>query len=99
MKKMVLVAVVSSLVTASLTAVAFAGASPGRRQAADSTSGQAAVAKRDSGAQLAGVKTVAEVLGLRDTMTRARVRCTSLRCINRQLTKLNNLFNALLNCM
>jgi hypothetical protein len=89
MKKTIVVAVVTSVITAGLMAVTFAGAATPKRHAPATA---AAVAGTVHAAR--PVSDVRMRSALRH-LTRARIRCQTLACINRQLTRIGRF----LNCM
>jgi len=89
MKKTIVVAVISSMITAGLMAVTFAGATTPKRHA---PANAPAVTRAVTGTQLVSDH---RMRGALRGLTRARVRCQTLACINRQLTKIGKF----LNCM
>lgn len=89
MKKTIVVAVVSSLITAGLMTVSFAGAVASKRPAPASAQ---AVSRTVHGARPMSDQRLRGALG---HLTRARIRCQTLACINRQLTRIARF----LNCM
>ena len=101
MRRIIVAVVATSVLTAALTSAVFAGAAaPKRHVSQTETRAEPAVAKRFSDIRLTDGKTVAQSLREQGTRAeRARVRCQSLRCINRTLTKLTKVLGALVDCM
>src|SRR5262245_54078362 len=89
MKKTIVVAVITSVITAGLMAVTFAVAATPKRHAPASA---AAVSTAVHGARPVTDQRMRSVLG---RLSRARIRCQTLACINRQLTSIARF----LNCM
>lgn len=89
MKKTIVVAVVSSLITAGLMTVSFAGAAAPKRHA---PANAPAVTRAVAATRLVSDQ---RLRGTLRGLTRARVRCQTLACINRQLTRIARF----LNCM